>query len=74
MALFARSQVSSVILRKDEEEEDLQQQQQQRESSLGVEIMVEMSSSCAEKLNRYIWCLRSFQERAGTLSDNCVRN
>lgn len=72
MALFARSQVSSVILRKDEEEEDLQQQQ--REFSLGVEVMVEMSSSCAEKLNRYIWCLRSFQERAGTLSDNCVRN
>lgn len=73
MALFAWAQVSSVILRKDVEGEDLEQQQ--RESSLvGVEVMVEMSSSCAEKLNRYIWCLRSFQERAGTLSDNCVRN
>jgi len=63
MALFARAQVSSVILQKDEEG-DLQQQQQRESSLVGVEVMVEMSSSCAEKLNRYIWCLRSFQERA----------
>lgn len=57
-----------------EEREDLQQQQQRGFSLVGAEVMVEMSSSCVEKLNRYISCLRSFQGRAGVLSDNCVRN